>query len=438
MTKSRTTTSLLATFALSALLGASASALSAQNPPVPAPAPTPLPSPVPRPQEGGGDQKPVTNQAARLEVDALDHDFGNAIEGEKLSHIFKMRSTGTEPLVIQSAKPTCGCTVAKLEIRKEDGTLEVYKFGDPLPKGAQLELLAELNTQGKHQQASSKVNVTCNDPRQVVTLGLNARVDTYFQITPPQLDLGTMSTADTVEKTFTVAGKKPGNFLLSMEQRPLPDGMKVAMTPKEPDANGKASVWEVKVTLGPGAKEGNTGYPIQLKSDEAIAGHSADDGHGHTSAMTYGATVMVTAKVNGLISFEPQYLSYGLVRPGQVLPRTLKITAFDPNFSFADTLDIRLVGPSDTKPEFPQAAYFSHAVKVSDDKKSATIELTLNGLPDTVDGSFQGRMMIKTGHPQKPEIPVLFSGVCRPGVAGNPPPAPQPLPQPVGGGVKGG
>ncbi len=437
MIQSRSSTQRLATFALTALLGASASAFAAQNPPVPAPTPTPIPAPAPRPQEGGGDQKPVTNQAARLEVDTLDHDFGNAIEGEKLSHTFKMRSAGTEPLVIQSAKPTCGCTVAKLEVRKEDGTLEVYKFGDPLPKGAQLELLAELNTQGKHQQASSKVNVTCNDPRQVVTLGLNARVDTYFQITPPQLDLGTMSTADTVEKTFTVAGKKPGNFLLSMEQRPLPDGMKVAMTPKEPDANGKASVWEVKVTLGPGAKEGNTGYPIQLKSDEAIAGHSADDGHGHATSMTYGATVMVTAKVNGLISFEPQYLSFGLVRPGQVLPRTLKITAFDPNFSFADTLDIRLVGPSDTKPEFPQAAYFSHAVKVSDDKKSATIELTLNGLPDTVDGSFQGRMMIKTGHPQKPEIPVLFSGVCRPGVSGTPP-APQPLPQPVGGGVKGG
>ncbi|MBM3987354.1 MAG: DUF1573 domain-containing protein [Planctomycetes bacterium] len=437
MNLSPTSSHRLATLALSALLGGSALAFAAQNPPTPVPAPTPIPSPVPRPQEGGGDQKPpVPNQAARLEVDTLDHDFGAAIEGEKLSHTFKMRSAGAEPLVIQSAKPTCGCTVAKLEVRKEDGTLEVYKFGDPLPKGAQIELLAELNTQGKHQQASSKVNVTCNDPRQVVTLGLNARVDTYFQITPPQLDLGTMSTADTVEKVFTVAGKKPGNFLLSMEQRPLPDGMKVAMTPKEPDANGKAQVWEVKVTLGPGAKEGNTGYPIQLKSDEAIAGHSAGDGHGHTAPTTYGATVMVTARVNGLISFEPQYLSFGLVRPGQVLPRTLKITAFDPNFSFADVLDIRLVGPSDTKPEFPQAAYFSHAVKVADDKKSATIELTLNGLPETVDGSFQGRMMIKTGHPQKPEVPVLFSGVCRPGVTGTPP-APQPLPQPVGGGVKG-
>jgi hypothetical protein len=233
---------------------------------------------------------------------------------------------------------------------------------------------------------------------------------------------------------MTVAGKKPGNFMLTMEQRPLPDSMKVQITPREPDAAGKANVWEVKVTMGPGCKEGNTGYPINLKSDEAIAGAAAavDDGHGHPASQTYGATVMVTARVNGLISFEPQYISFGLVRPGQVMPRTLTIKSYDPNFSFGDTLDIRLVGPNETKPEFPYAASFAHTVKMSEDHKTATVELTLNGLPETVDGSFQGRLMIKTGHPQKPEIPVLFSGVCRPGVNGQQPPQPIP-PKPVGG-----
>jgi hypothetical protein len=429
MTLSRTSKFLLASLALCSTVGAGF-AFQEQKPPQP----VPIPSPTPRPQEGSGDPKPATTQAARLDVDAVDHDFGSSIEGERLTHTFKMRSSGPEPLVITAAKPTCGCTVAKLEIRKDDGSLEVYKFGDPLPVGTAIELTAELNTQGKHQQASSKVNVTCNDPRLIVTLGLNAKVDTYFQITPATIDFGQMSTADMVERVMTVAGKKPGNFMLTMEQRPLPDGMKVQITPREPDAAGKANVWEVKVTMGPGCKEGNTGYPINLKSDEAIAGAAAavDDGHGHPASQTYGATVMVTARVNGLISFEPQYISFGLVRPGQVMPRTLTIKSYDPNFSFGDTLDIRLVGPNETKPEFPYAASFAHTVKMSEDHKTATVELTLNGLPETVDGSFQGRLMIKTGHPQKPEIPVLFSGVCRPGVNGQQPPQPIP-PKPVGG-----
>ncbi|MCC7015369.1 MAG: DUF1573 domain-containing protein [Planctomycetes bacterium] len=391
----------------------------------------PTPTPAPRPQDGAGQQKPVTGPAPRLDVDATDHDFGTAIEGEKLTHTFRLKSSGQKDLIITSAKPTCGCTVAKLEVKKADGGLEVYKFGDPLPPGTDLELTAELDTKNKHQTAASKVNVYCDDPRTIVTLGLNARVDTYFQITPNALNFGDMSVADSKQMSFTVAGKKPGNFMLSIEQRPMPDGMKLEMLPREPDASGRANVWDVKVSMGPNCREGNTGYPINLRSDEEVAGAVADkDGH----KATYGASVMVTARVMGLISYEPQYLSYGLVRPGQVVARSLTVKSFDPNFTFSDNMELKLVGPSDQKPEFPYAASFTHTVKPSEDRKSAVVELTLTGLPENVDGSFQGRLLIKTGHPQKPEIPVLFSGVCRPGV--KTPPAPTPVP--VGGEQKSG
>jgi hypothetical protein len=50
----------------------------------------------------------------------------------------------------------------------------------------------------------------------------------------------------------------------------------------------------------------------------------------------------------------------------------------------------------------------------------------LNGLPQGADGSFQGRLLLATGHPKKPEVPVLFSGVCRAGVSA---PAASPAPQ---------
>jgi hypothetical protein len=392
------------------------------------------PTPEPRPQEGSGidPKKAQTGPAPRLESDASDHDFGTAIQGEKLSHTFKLKSAGQADLVITAAKPTCGCTVAKLEVKKADGSSEVYKFGDPLAPGTELSLLAELDTKNKTNQAQSKINVYCNDPRTIVTLGLSARVDTYFQITPAAVTFGDLSIADTVEKSFTVAGKKPGNFLLSLEQKTLPDGMKIDIKPKDPDAGGKANIWEVKVTVGPNAREGNLGYPISLHSDEAVAGGTPDkDG----KAPTYGASVMVTARVMGLISFEPQYLSFGLVRPGQVVARSLTLKSFDPNFSFGEC-KVKLIGPSDQKPDFQYGSSFSNTVKVAEDKKSAVVELTLNGLPETLDGSFQGRMVITTGHPQKPEVQVLFSGVCRAGVktAAPPTPTPNPAPTPPAGG----
>jgi hypothetical protein len=381
----------------------------------------------PAPQEKKDEPAPAPQgPAPRLEAGELEHNFGRGTEGEKLSHTFRLKSSGQSDLVITSAKPTCGCTVAKLEVVKPDGARVAYNFGDALPPGSELTLEAQLDTKNKNGQATSKINIYCNDPRQIVTLGLSATVETYFSITPNSIQFNDLSVADSAERTFEVAGKKPGGFKLSLEDKPKPDGMQIELLPIDPDALGKSTRWKVTVKLGPGAREGNLGYPINLRSDEAVAGATVDPATGQTP--TYGATVMVTARVQGLISFEPQYLTFGLVRPGQIVGRSLTVKTFDPNFSFSD-IKVRLSGPNDQKPEFPHAASFTHVVKPAADNKSAVIELTLNGLPEGVDGSFQGRLIIETGHPLKPELQLLFSGVCRPGVSVPvPPPAPAPAP----------
>lgn len=376
----------------------------------------------PQPDPGARPGKP------RLDVDGSEHDFGSAIEGERLSHTFKLESTGDADLVINSAKPTCGCTVAKIVVLDAEGNQVPYEFGDPLPKGTELELTAKLDTKNKSNIASSKINIFCNDPRQTVTLGLKAMVDTYFSINPSALSFGDLSVTDVAEKTVTVSGKKPGAFLLSLDSRTMPPGMKIDLQPQSPDEQGKAEQWKVVVTLGPDCREGNLGFPIHLTSDEEVQGAPKVAGG---EEPTYGASVMVTAKIRGLISWQPQYLSFGLVRPGQVMPRTLSVSTFDEGFRFDPaTVGLELVGPSDAKPDFPWKEYFSHVVRPSEDGKSIDIELTLDGLPEDADGSFQGRLLVKTGHPAKPEVPVLFSGVCRPGVKQAPTPPSQPQQNP--------
>ena len=39
------------------------------------------------------------------------HDFKEIYQGEKLEHKFKFTNTGKEPLIIEKAKGSCGCTV---------------------------------------------------------------------------------------------------------------------------------------------------------------------------------------------------------------------------------------------------------------------------------------------------------------------------------------
>jgi uncharacterized protein DUF1573 len=378
-----------------------------------APAAANLP-PLPGQDPHAPTNAPVNNgPPGKLDCPVVDHDFGSMIEGEVARHTFEMKSAGENPLIIHSAKPTCGCTVGKVLVDGGDGQFVAYNYGDPIASGKLIHLEAELNTKNKHNLAQSKINIFCNDPRSTITLGLQATVDTYFSIVPPTLDFGEMSTSDAREKTATITGKRPGGFKLRQEYPQQIPGLKVELTPQSPDAEGKAERWDVKVALGPDAREGNMGYPVQLRSDQVVPGAPAQpDGQ----QPAYGASVMITARVRGLISFEPQYLSFGLVRPGQEVTRTLKVSSFDPAFTLAQPKSMTLAGPSPTVPDFKWSEHFTTAARPAADGKTMEVDLTLKGLPDSADGSFQGRLMIDTGHPSRPAIAVLFSGVCRPGV----------------------
>lgn len=47
-----------------------------------------------------------------VQFENIAHDFGNIPQGKNVSYTYKFTNTGEGPLVIQSANPTCGCTVS--------------------------------------------------------------------------------------------------------------------------------------------------------------------------------------------------------------------------------------------------------------------------------------------------------------------------------------
>ena len=116
----------------------------------------------------------------------------------------------------------------------------------------------------------------------------------------------------------------------------------------------------------------------------------------------------------GVLSCAPQFLSMGLVRPGQVVSRSVRITSHDPNFTLGEVeTELRPIQGGD----FPWADSFTAIVQpVAGVDDAVDVELRLDGLPDGSDGSFKGELVIHTGHPSKPEVAVAFSGVCRGGI----------------------
>jgi hypothetical protein len=57
------------------------------------------------------------------------HDFGNIIQGEKVSYSFKFKNIGSIDLIISTARGSCGCTVPKYPRRAikpgEEGNIDV-------------------------------------------------------------------------------------------------------------------------------------------------------------------------------------------------------------------------------------------------------------------------------------------------------------------------
>ena len=68
------------------------------------------------------------------------HNFGEIKEGEKVSHVFKFRNSGTNPLKVENVKPSCGCTTpdwSKDEVAPGEEGFVTVEFDSKGKKGIQ-------------------------------------------------------------------------------------------------------------------------------------------------------------------------------------------------------------------------------------------------------------------------------------------------------------
>ncbi|MBV6439123.1 MAG: DUF1573 domain-containing protein [Haliscomenobacteraceae bacterium CHB4] len=92
----------------------------------------------------------VSNQpTTTIEYENPKYNFGVVDEGEVVTHVYKFKNTGKEPLIISNAKGSCGCTVPTWP-------------KEPIPPGGSGELKVEFNSKGKPGPQSKRVTVTAN------------------------------------------------------------------------------------------------------------------------------------------------------------------------------------------------------------------------------------------------------------------------------------
>jgi len=353
-------------------------------------------------------------------------EFGKMRQGDVGTYAFPFVSDGEEPLIITGVKPSCGCTKADILLVDEAGAKKVYTKGDPIAVGQKFVLETEINTEGRQGAFSPTVSIFANDARGAFNVRLSAEVEPVLKVTPSStVYFGRITTADTAEQTVTVVSAGGEPFLLSLSQEVVQEPLRLEYTAKNPDAEGRASEWEVKVALGPNTEIGMRNYPVNFKSDLVIAHpkYPSPDG----APQHHGFMMNVQAQVTGMVSAEPAFITFGMVRPNEPIERALRIQCHDKDGAFKLPAELPVVLEGLQGQEFPWKDRFSTSVELLDGGTAADFKVRLEGLPEDLNGSFGGVIRIKVGHPYMEELLVRFSGVCRPGLppAGGGTPAPK-------------
>lgn len=111
-------------------------------------------------------EKAASGPPTTMKFDRMQHDFGKVERESKSTTVFTFTNTGNEPLIIENAKGSCGCTVpkwpkepvmpgktAEMEVTFDSGkkkgsqNKKVTITANTIPKTTQLTILADVNVE---------------------------------------------------------------------------------------------------------------------------------------------------------------------------------------------------------------------------------------------------------------------------------------------------
>ena len=109
-----------------------------------------------------------TGPTTTLKFDEETYDWGKVMDGDKVTHVFKFKNTGNEPLIISNAKGSCGCTVPEWP-------------KDAIAPGKSGEIKVVFDSKGKGavggKEDSKRVTITANTDPVETYLTIKGKID---------------------------------------------------------------------------------------------------------------------------------------------------------------------------------------------------------------------------------------------------------------------
>ena len=329
-------------------------------------------------------------------------DFGRVFEGSLLEQSWWLEAR--EALAIRKVDTDCGCTLASLERVGPEGR-SAYELGSALEPLERLELRARYDTRGRRGPARRSVTVQLASGGQPLVLSLAADVQPWLLLDPPELEFERILEGQGAEHALRVRSHSGEPFGLRATQRALPSWVTLEVRPTAADGAGRSRLWDVTVRLLPSAPRGTFSHLLELESDVPVAGPG-----GAAEERRYSCTPAWSLQVVGPVALSVPSLDFGLLRPQEVVSRSVRLESFDPSFELSPPR--AALEPIQGGEPFPLGRTASVRTRPVGD--AFDLERTLDGLDPEVQGTFFARLLVETGHPDLPILEALVRGVRAP------------------------
>ncbi len=304
----------------------------------------------------------VSAKVPRVEVANPIYNFGTALSGQPLRHVFEIRNAGDAPLQIKSVTTSCGCTAAK-------PSRSVLAPGE----GSRID--AQVDTRFEQGHSLSVVTVTTNDPQKpTLALKLEGVIKPQVTAQPADLDFGKVRHGVAANREVTISDLISGaRFMIKSVDNTSPY-IRVSESPRTDGHPGAL----LHVALSGAMPPGPIRDTIRIETNRAPL------------------RVAVLGVVTGDLTVDPVQVSFGVLPHHQGAIRILRLT--NQSNRAIDVLGVESTNHSVTAEVAPVTLGREYKV---------TVALR----PNSPDGQVRGTLTIRTNDPEQATLTVPFYGI---------------------------
>ena len=302
--------------------------------------------------------------AGAAQVMAIDpvYDFGTAVNGTMVKHVFKLKNVGTGPLIIGNVQTSCGCTAAA-------------PTRSMVPPGEESDIAVTFDTRSDKGPATRTITVITNDAKHPqLLLTMKGDVKVQVEAAPVPVAFGNVRHGTEQTRSVVVSDLAGDKVLKVGPITNSSTNIKVAQGPRTDGKPGAALAITLLKTMPPGpftdlVKVTTSRAPLEIP--------------------VFGTVV-------GDLAVNPPQVSFGIVPHHESALRIIRLTN-------SGDRTVNVTGVSSTN--------VSVTAAVEPVKAGKEYKITLQLAPNTPDGKLLGTLAIKTDDPQQQTVQVPFYGI---------------------------